>query len=68
METLLGFIVGIGLSAACVFPVFVPLLGMSIAALPGHITPAQGFAWMGAWPAVIAFSVATVVEIALKIT
>ena len=64
METLLGLIVGIGLSAACVFRVFVPLLGMSIAALSGHVTLAEGFAWIGTWPAVIAFSVATVVELA----
>lgn len=64
MEALLGLIVGVGLSAACGFRVFVPLLGMSIAALSGHITLASGFAWIGTWTALLAFSVATILEIA----
>jgi len=64
METLLGLIVGVGLSAACGFRVFVPLLGMSIAALSGHITLASDFAWIGTRTALLAFSVATILEIA----
>ena len=36
-ETLLGIAVGIGLSAACGFRVFVPLLVMNLAALTGHL-------------------------------
>ncbi|MCX8109794.1 MAG: DUF4126 domain-containing protein [Syntrophorhabdaceae bacterium] len=64
METLLGLIVGVGLSAACGFRVFVPLLGMSIAALSGHITLSPNFAWIGTWIALVAFSVATILEIA----
>ncbi len=63
METILELIVGIGLSAACGFRVFVPMLGMSIAALSGHITLSPGFAWIGTWPALIAFTTATVFEI-----
>jgi len=63
METIIGLVVGIGLSAACGFRVFVPMLGMSIAALSGHITLSPGFAWIGTWPALIAFSTATVIEI-----
>jgi hypothetical protein len=64
METLLGICVGIGLSAACGFRVFVPLLVMNIACLSGHLTLGQGFEWIGSYPALIAFSVATCVEIA----
>lgn len=63
METIIGLAVGIGLSAACGLRVFVPLMGLSIAAHSGYITPAHGFQWMGTWPALIAFTTATVLEI-----
>jgi hypothetical protein len=63
METLIGLLIGIGLSAACGFRVFIPLLGMSIAAISGYITPSQGFEWIGTWPALIAFATATALEI-----
>ncbi len=64
METLLSICVGIGLSAACGFRVFVPLVVMSVAALTGHLTLAHGFEWVGSYPALVAFGVATCVEIA----
>jgi hypothetical protein len=64
METILSICVGIGLSSACGFRVFVPLLVMSIAGLSGHLTLGHGFEWIGSYPAVVAFSVATVLEIA----
>ena len=64
MEILLSVCIGIGLSAACGFRVFVPLLVMSIAAMSGHLALAKGFDWIGSYPALIAFSVATAVEIA----
>jgi hypothetical protein len=64
METLLGICLGIGLSAASGFRVFVPLLVMSIASLSGHLALAQGFQWIGTYPALIAFSVATCIEVA----
>ena len=64
METLLGICLGIGLSAACGFRVFVPLLVMSLASISGHLQLAPGFDWIGSTPALIAFSVATVLEIA----
>src|ERR1051326_1644416 len=63
METLLCVCLGIGLSAACGFRVFVPMLVMSIAALSGHLHLAQGFTWIGTYPALITFSVATVLEV-----
>jgi uncharacterized protein DUF4126 len=63
METLLSICVGIGLSAACGFRVFVPLLAMNIASLSGHLALAHGFEWIGSYPALVAFSVATCLEI-----
>src|SRR5437879_3243036 len=63
MEILMSIRLGIGLSAACGFRVFVPLLVMSIASLSGHLPLAHGFEWIGSYPALIAFSVATCVEI-----
>ena len=63
MGTVMGLIVGIGLSAACGFRVFVPLLGMSIANLAGHLTLSPGFEWIGSWPALVAFGTATILEI-----
>ena len=63
METILGLCIGIGLSAACGFRVFVPLLVMSIATITGWFEPVQGFEWL-AMPAVcVALGFATVCEI-----
>ncbi len=64
METFLSVCLGVGLSAACGFRVFVPLLVMNIAALSGHLHFAHGFEWLGSYPALVTFSVATVLEIA----
>lgn len=64
METLLGVLIGVGLAAACGFRVFVPPLVVSIAALSGHLTLAKGFSWMATWPALSAFAVATLLEVA----
>jgi hypothetical protein len=63
LQAFLSICLGIGLSAACGFRVFVPLLGLSIASLTGHVHLDSGFAWIGTTPAVIAFSVATILEI-----
>jgi len=63
-DTILSICIGIGLSAACGFRVFVPLLITSIAARSGHVTLASQFAWVGSDPALIAFGVATALEIA----
>jgi hypothetical protein len=64
LETLLSVMVGIGLSAACGFRVFVPLLVMSIASLSGHLTLSPDFQWIATFPALLAFALATVLEIA----
>src|SRR5258706_7253058 len=64
MEPFLSFLVGIGLSAACGFRVFVPLLVVSIASHTGHLHLSSGFEWMGSTAALIAFATATALEIA----
>lgn len=63
MEVVLSILLGIGLSAACGFRVFVPLLIMSIAGYSGHLTLAESFSWIGTLPALIAFALATIIEI-----
>jgi len=64
METLLSIFVGVGLSAACGFRIFVPLLVMSVASLTGNLTLAPDFEWIGTYPALAAFAIATLFEIA----
>lgn len=63
MEMIMGLIIGVGLSAACGFRVFIPMLGISIANMSGHFPLAEGFDWIGSWPALLAFATATVLEI-----
>ena len=64
METAFSICAGIGLAAACGFRVFVPLLVVSIASISGQVHLSPHFQWIGSYPALLAFSVATVVEIA----
>lgn len=64
METLLSVSLGLGLAAACGFRVFVPVLVMSVAVRAGHLTVTPGFAWVASDPALIAFGVATALEVA----
>jgi hypothetical protein len=63
MEVLLSICVGIGLSAACGFRIFVPLLVMSIAANSGQLDLASSFEWIGSTGALITFSLATALEV-----
>jgi hypothetical protein len=63
VDYLLYALLGIGLAAACGFRVFVPLLVISIAAVSGNLELGSGFGWIGTWPALIVFAVATVLEI-----
>ncbi len=64
MDYALYALLGIGLAAACGFRVFVPPLVLSIAALAGKVELAPGFDWVGTWPALVIFAVATAFEIA----
>ncbi len=63
-DALLGVVVGLALSAAVGLRIFVPFLVMSAAAVTGHLPLAPGFEWIGTTPALIAFAVATVLEVA----
>ncbi|MFZ2657922.1 MAG: DUF4126 domain-containing protein [Victivallales bacterium] len=54
---------GVCLSAACGLRVFLPFLVVSIAAKCGMLELRDSWLWIGSWPALIAFSTATVVEI-----
>ncbi len=63
MEKVIMIIVGIGLSAACGFRVFLPLLVMNLASLAGYLPLAPGFEWVGGAPATFVFATATIVEI-----
>lgn len=60
----LSIALGIALSAAAGFRVFVPLLALSIAGYADALTLSPGFAWIGTLPALIVFATATVAEIA----
>lgn len=62
-EILLSLAIGIGLSAACGFRIFVPFLVMSVAAQAGYLNLASGWDWIGTTPALIAFAVAAVLEV-----
>lgn len=64
METMLSIFVGVGLSAACGFRIFVPLLIMSIASLSGQLVLSPEFDWIATYPALAAFSIATLFEVA----
>jgi hypothetical protein len=63
MELLLSVCIGLGLSAACGFRIFVPLLVTSIAAHSGHLNLASSFQWIGSNEALISFSIATALEV-----
>ena len=64
METILGLCIGIGLSAAWGFRVFVPLLVMSVATLAGLFEPSQGFEWLAMPSVCLALAIATIFDIA----
>ncbi len=68
METLLSLLIGFGLAAACGFRVFVPLLVLSLGARTDFgaavFDLAPGFEWLASDAALIAFSAATLLEIA----
>ncbi len=63
MDTMMGIVIGFGLSAACGFRIFVPLLIMNLAVLSGQLHLPSEFAWIGSPYATIAFGSATVIEV-----
>jgi hypothetical protein len=62
-ETIVSFLLGIGLSAAVGFRVFVPLLLVSLASMAGWITLSSGFEWMSTPVAALVFAAATLIEL-----
>lgn len=62
-EIITAVALGIALSASVGFRVFIPMLVASVAAHFNFIPLSDGFAWLGSWPAMITFAVATVVEV-----
>jgi hypothetical protein len=62
-ETIVSFLLGIGLSAAVGFRVFVPMLLVSLASMAGWITLSPGFEWMSTPVAALVFAVATLIEL-----
>lgn len=64
MEVLFSILVGLALAAACGFRIFIPPLILCLAARGGHLELGQSFGWMASDAALIAFAVATVLEIA----
>lgn len=63
MEIALSLLLGLGLSAACGFRVFVPFLVMSVASHAGHLELVGRFEWIGSTPALITFGAAAALEI-----
>lgn len=63
MELILSIFIGIGLAAAVGFRIFIPFLIASVAAYTGNLELSTYFGCIGTLPAIILFSVATIVEI-----
>ena len=64
MELLLAVMIGIGLSISAGFRVFTPLLVAGLAARFDILPLGSGFEWISSTPALVAFSIALVLEIA----
>ena len=62
-EIAMSVMVGVGLSAACGFRVFIPPLVLCIAGKAGHMTFGPDFAWMDSNFALAAFALAASLEI-----
>lgn len=62
MDMLFAICVGIGLSAACGFRVFMPMLVLSAATKFGGVHLNPNFEWLGSWTALAAFASATILE------
>jgi hypothetical protein len=63
VDALIGVFVGLALSAAVGFRVFVPLLAAGLAARLGYLELTSDMAWLGSAPALVALATATVLEV-----
>ncbi|CEG22133.1 hypothetical protein BN1080_01054 [Planococcus massiliensis] len=66
MEMILAICIGLALSATTGFRVFTPLLITGLFVRADWLSLAEGFSWIGSTPALIAFGVATVLEITVN--
>lgn len=64
MELFLAILIGMGLSISAGFRVFTPMLVAGIAGKIGWLPLSAGFEWISSTPALIAFSIALVLEVA----
>lgn len=62
-DTVLELLLAVSLSAAVGFRVFVPLLGLSLASVVGHIDLPSQFDWLESPQALTLFAIAAVLEI-----
>lgn len=62
-ETFLAILIGFGLSVACGFRLFIPLLVVGSAAYTGELELPEGFTWLGERPVLKVFSFVLVCEI-----
>lgn len=63
MDPLLGILMGIGLSAACGFRVFVPMFIAGLAIAGGHAEVGAGFEWLGSDVALVMLGTASALEV-----
>lgn len=61
-DTFTAIALGIALSAAAGFRVFIPFLGASIASLANWIQLPDEMSWIASWPALICFGTAAIAE------
>lgn len=64
IDLLVSLGIGLGLAAACGLRIFLPFLVLGLAARAEIVPLAHGFAWIASTPALVAFGVATALEIA----
>jgi hypothetical protein len=64
VDLILSVFVGVGLAAAVGLRIFIPFLIVSIAEYTGNLQLSTYFQWIGTLPALVAFAIATILEIA----
>ncbi|MEO1378339.1 MAG: DUF4126 domain-containing protein [Cyanobacteria bacterium J06635_10] len=63
MDIIMALCLGIGLSAACGFRVFIPPLALSIAAHGEVVQLSSDWQWLGTYPALITLGIAATIEV-----
>ncbi len=63
VDSFIELMLGISLSAACGFRVFVPLLVISAAAVLGHVDLPSNLDWVESQQALVLFAIASVIEV-----